>query len=178
MLDLGVKNLKRAGMSSASVLSSPLFRQQAYLNGQWVDAKNGATLPVTNPATGEVIGTVPNMGAEETQEALEAAEAARHAWAARTAKDRAGVLKKWFALMMDNQDALGELLTLEMGKPLAEAKGEVAYGAAFIEWFAEEARRMYGETIPGHTPSTRLIVQRQPIGTVAAIWALASLIAA
>ena len=155
--------------SAMSVLSSPLFRQRAYINGEWVEADSGETLQVTNPATGEVIGTVPKMGARETEAALAAAESARHAWAARTAKDRAAVLKKWFALMMQHQDALGELLTLEMGKPLAEAKGEVAYGASFIEWFAEEAKRLYGETIPGHTPGTRLIVQRQPIGTVAAI---------
>ncbi len=152
-----------------SVLSSPLFRQQAYLNGAWVDADNGETLTVTNPATGDVLGTIPKMGAAETERALEAAEEARHAWAARTAKDRGAVLKKWFSLMMENQQALAELLTLEMGKPLAESKAEIAYGASFIEWFAEEAKRMYGETIPGHTPDVRLIVQRQAIGTVAAI---------
>ncbi len=152
-----------------SVLNSPLFRQRAYIDGEWVEADSGETVRVTNPATGEVMGTVPNMGASETETALAAAESARHAWAARTAKDRAAVLKKWFALIMQHQDALGELLTLEMGKPLAEARGEVAYGASFIEWFAEEAKRLYGETIPGHTPGTRIIVQRQPIGTVAAI---------
>lgn len=152
-----------------SVLSSPLFRQQAYINGAWVDADSGETITVTNPATGEVLGTVPKMGAAETQRALEAAEEARHAWAARTAKDRAEVLKKWFALMMANQEELAQLLTLEMGKPLAESRGEIAYGASFIEWFAEEAKRMYGETIPGHTPTARIIVQRQAIGTVGAI---------
>ena len=152
-----------------SVLNSILFRNQAYLNGQWVDADSGDTITVTNPATGEVLGTVPKMGAAETQRALEAAEAARHAWAARTAKDRSTILKKWFALMMEHQEPLAELLTLEMGKPLAESRGEIAYGASFIEWFAEEAKRLYGETIPGHTPTARIIVQRQPVGTVAAI---------
>ena len=166
VLDLSVKNLKPKDMS---VLSSTLFRQQAYLNGKWVDADSAQTLSVTNPATGDVLGVVPNMGAQETQRALEAAEAARHPWAARTAKDRASILKKWFSLIMANQEPLAELLTLEMGKPLAESRGEIAYGAAFIEWFAEEAKRLYGETIPGHTPQTRLIVQRQPIGTVGAI---------
>ena len=152
-----------------SVFSSPLFRQQAYVNGAWVQADNGETLPVTNPATGDLLGTIPNMGAAETERALKAAEEARPAWAARTAKDRAEVLKGWFSLMMENQEALAELLTLEMGKPLAESRVEVAYGASFIEWFAEEAKRLYGETIPGHRPDTRIIVQRQPIGTVAAI---------
>ena len=152
-----------------SVFSSPLFRQQAYVNGAWVQADNGETLPVTNPATGDLLGTIPNMGAAETERALKAAEEARPAWAARTAKDRAEVLKGWFSLMMENQEILAELLTLEMGKPLAESRGEVAYGASFIEWFAEEAKRLYGETIPGHRPDTRIIVQRQPIGTVAAI---------
>ncbi len=152
-----------------SVLNSKLFRQQAFINGEWVSSAVGATVEVTNPATGKPIGTVPEMGAAEAQRALEAAEISRHAWAARTAKDRASVLRKWYNLIMLNQDFLGELLTLEMGKPLLEAKGEIAYGASFIEWFSEEAKRLYGETIPGHTPGTRIIVQRQPIGTVAAI---------
>ena len=152
-----------------SVLSSPLFKQQCYINGQWMDAQSGETIDVTNPATGERIGTIPKMGAAETAEAIEAARIAQKAWAAMTAKERHGILIKWFNLMMDNQDALGELLTLEQGKPLGEAKGEIAYGASFIEWFAEEGKRTYGEIIPGHQRDKRIQVIRQPIGVTAAI---------
>ncbi|MDA8604127.1 NADP-dependent succinate-semialdehyde dehydrogenase [Alphaproteobacteria bacterium] len=152
-----------------SVLSSPLFKQQCYINGQWMDAQSGETIDVTNPATGERLGTIPKMGAAETAEAIEAARIAQKAWAAMTAKERHGILIKWFNLMMDNQDALGELLTLEQGKPLGEAKGEIAYGASFIEWFAEEGKRTYGEIIPGHQRDKRIQVIRQPIGVTAAI---------
>ena len=152
-----------------SVLSSPLFKQQCYINGQWMDAKSGETIDVTNPATGEVLGTVPKMGAAETAEAIEGARVAQKAWAAMTAKERHAILIKWYNLMMDNQAALGELLTLEQGKPLAEAKGEIAYGASFIEWFAEEGKRTYGEIIPGHQRDKRIQVIRQPIGVTAAI---------
>jgi len=152
-----------------SALSSRLFKQQCYINGQWMDAKSGQTIDVTNPATGEVLGTVPKMGAEETADAIEAARIAQKSWAAKTGKERAGIMRKWFDLMMANQDTLGELLTLEMGKPLAEAKGEIAYGASFIEWFAEEAKRTYGEIVPGHQPDKRIHVLKQPIGVTAAI---------
>ena len=152
-----------------SVLSSPLFKQQCYINGQWMDAQSGETIDVTNPSTGERLGTIPKMGAAETAEAIEAARIAQKAWAAMTAKERHGILIKWFNLMMDNQDALGELLTLEQGKPLGEAKGEIAYGASFIEWFAEEGKRTYGEIIPGHQRDKRIQVIRQPIGVTAAI---------
>ncbi len=152
-----------------SVLSSPLFKQQCYINGQWMDAKSGETIDVTNPATGEVLGTVPKMGAAETAEAIEGARVAQKAWAAMTAKERHAILIKWYNLMMENQDALGELLTLEQGKPLGEAKGEIAYGASFIEWFAEEGKRTYGEIIPGHQRDKRIQVIRQPIGVTAAI---------
>ena len=152
-----------------SALSSRLFKQQCYINGQWMDAKSGETIDVTNPATGEVLGTVPKMGAEETADAIEAARIAQKGWAAKTGKERAGIMRKWFDLMMANQDTLGELLTMEMGKPLAEAKGEIAYGASFIEWFAEEAKRTYGEIVPGHQPDKRIHVLKQPIGVTAAI---------
>ena len=152
-----------------SALSSRLFKQQCYINGQWMDAKSGETIDVTNPATGEVLGTVPKMGAAETAEAIEAARIAQKTWAAKTGKERAGIMRKWFDLMMANQDTLGELLTMEMGKPLAEAKGEIAYGASFIEWFAEEAKRTYGEIVPGHQPDKRIHVLKQPIGVTAAI---------
>ncbi|MFG0412071.1 NADP-dependent succinate-semialdehyde dehydrogenase [Pseudomonas sp. zjy_8] len=146
-----------------------LFRQQAYINGEWLDADNGQTIKVTNPATGEAIGTVPKMGTAETRRAIEAADKALPAWRALTAKERSAKLRRWFELMIENQDDLARLMTTEQGKPLAEAKGEIAYAASFIEWFAEEAKRIYGDTIPGHQPDKRLIVIKQPIGVTAAI---------
>ncbi|WP_449430638.1 NADP-dependent succinate-semialdehyde dehydrogenase [Pseudomonas putida] len=146
-----------------------LFRQQAYINGEWLDADNGQTIKVTNPATGEVIGTVPKMGTAETRRAIEAADKALPAWRALTAKERSIKLRRWFELMIENQDDLARLMTTEQGKPLAEAKGEIVYAASFIEWFAEEAKRIYGDTIPGHQPDKRLIVLKQPIGVTAAI---------
>ena len=146
-----------------------LFRQQAYIDGAWVDADNGQTLKVNNPATNEIIGTVPKMGAAETRRAIEAADRALPAWRALTAKERANKLRRWFELMIENQDDLARLMTLEQGKPLAEAKGEIAYAASFLEWFGEEAKRIYGDTIPGHQPDKRIIVIKQPIGVTAAI---------
>ncbi|WP_370600493.1 NADP-dependent succinate-semialdehyde dehydrogenase [Pseudomonas nitroreducens] len=146
-----------------------LFRQQAYIDGSWVDADNGQTIKVNNPATNEIIGTVPKMGAAETRRAIEAADKALPAWRALTAKERANKLRKWFDLMIENQDDLARLMTIEQGKPLAEAKGEIAYAASFLEWFGEEAKRIYGDTIPGHQPDKRIIVIKQPIGVTAAI---------
>jgi succinate-semialdehyde dehydrogenase/glutarate-semialdehyde dehydrogenase len=146
-----------------------LLRQQCYVDGAWIDADAGGKAEVTNPATGEVIGTVPNLGAAETRRAIEAAAKAFPAWAAKTAKERATVLRRWNDLLLANVDDLAMLMTAEQGKPLAEAKGEVAYAAAFIEWFAEEGKRVYGDVIPGHQPDKRLVVLRQPIGVVAAI---------
>ncbi|HZF14856.1 MAG TPA: NADP-dependent succinate-semialdehyde dehydrogenase [Steroidobacteraceae bacterium] len=148
---------------------SNLLRQQCYIDGAWCNADSGQTLPVTNPATGEKLGTIPNMGAAETKRAIEAAQRAFAPWAARTAKERAVILRKWFELMMANQDDLATLMTAEQGKPLAESKGEIAYAASFIEWFAEEGKRIYGDVIPGHQPDKRIVVLRQPIGVVAAI---------
>ena len=146
-----------------------LFRQQAYIDGSWVDADSGQTIKVNNPATNEIIGSVPKMGAAETRRAIEAAEKALPAWRSVTAKERANKLRRWFELMIENQDDLARLMTIEQGKPLAEAKGEIAYAASFLEWFAEEAKRVYGDTIPGHQPDKRLIVIKQPIGVTAAI---------
>ncbi len=146
-----------------------LLRHAALVGGDWIEADAETGIAVTNPATGEVIGHVPNLGASETRRAIEAAEAARHGWAKRTAKQRSQVLRRWYELMMENQDDLGVILTAEQGKPLAEAKGEIAYGASFIEWFAEEARRTYGDVTPGHAPDKRIITVKQPIGVVAAI---------
>lgn len=146
-----------------------LFRQQAYIDGAWVDADGGQTINVGNPATGETLGTVPKMGRAETKRAIEAAERALPAWRDLTAKERSQKLRRWFELMIENQDDLGRLMTLEQGKPLAEAKGEITYAASFIEWFAEEAKRVYGDTIPGHQADKRIIVIKQPIGVTAAI---------
>ncbi|MGC6229880.1 NADP-dependent succinate-semialdehyde dehydrogenase [Hafnia paralvei] len=146
-----------------------LFRQQAFIQGEWRDANNQQTIDVTNPANGQLLGTVPKMGAGETRAAIEAANQALPAWRALTAKERAVILRRWFDLMMANQDDLAKLMTLEQGKPLAEAKGEIAYAASFIEWFAEEGKRIYGDTIPGHQADKRLIVIKQPIGVTAAI---------
>ena len=148
---------------------SQLFRDRAYIDGGWRDADSRKTFEVTNPATGEVIGTVPDMGGAETRRAIEAAERALKSWAAKTAKERANVVRRWFELMMENQDDLALLLTTEQGKPLAEAKGEVAYAASFLEWFGEEAKRVYGDTIPQHQPDKRIVVIKQPIGVVACI---------
>ncbi|MDY0874028.1 NADP-dependent succinate-semialdehyde dehydrogenase [Dongia rigui] len=146
-----------------------LFRQQCYINGQWVDADSGKTIEVTNPATGEVIGTVPQMGAAETKRAIDAANAAWGAWRKKTAKERANLLRQWFNLMMAAQEDLAIILTAEQGKPLAEAKGEIAYGASYIEWFAEEAKRIYGDIIPPHQGDKRIVVTKEPVGVVAAI---------
>ena len=153
-----------------SLLSDPsLLETRAFLGGEWVDAKDGATFDVTNPARGDVIAKVADLSRDEVAQAIDAAEAAMKSWAARTAKERAQIMRKWYDLMMENQDDLARILTAEMGKPFAEAKGEIAYGASFIEWFGEEAKRVYGETIPGHQPDKRLTVIRQPIGVVGSI---------
>ncbi|HEY5953792.1 MAG TPA: NADP-dependent succinate-semialdehyde dehydrogenase [Terrimicrobiaceae bacterium] len=148
---------------------SDLFRQQAYLGGRWCDADSGATLEVNNPATGEILGTVPLMGANETWRAIEAAKDAFGEWSRRPAKERSILMRRWYDLIMANVDDLGALMTAEQGKPLAEAKGEVAYAASFIEWFAEEAKRVYGDTIPSPWNDRRLVVIKQPIGVCAAI---------
>lgn len=152
-----------------SLKDSGLFRQAALVGDRWIEADSDTGLAVKNPATGELLGYVPNLGEAETEEAIATAEKARHEWAARTAKERAGILRKWYTLMMDHQQDLGAILTAEQGKPLAEASGEIAYGASFIEWFAEEARRAYGDIVPGHAPDKRIVVVKQPVGVVAAI---------
>jgi len=146
-----------------------LLKQSCYLSGVWSDADRSETMAVTNPATGETLGTVPKMGTVETRRAIEAASAALPAWRSRTAKDRSGILRRWFELIMANQDDLAVIMTAEQGKPLAEAKGEITYAASFIEWFAEEGKRVYGDTIPGHTADKRIVVIKEPIGVCAAI---------
>lgn len=154
----------------SSLLSNPgLLRTQAYVAGKWIDAASGKTFAVTNPARGDVIAQVADLSRAEIATAIDAADQARVAWAKRTGKDRANVLRKWFDLLMANQEDLAIILTAEQGKPLVESRGEIAYGASFIEWFAEEAKRIYGETIPGHMPDKRITVIKQPIGVAAGI---------
>jgi succinate-semialdehyde dehydrogenase/glutarate-semialdehyde dehydrogenase len=146
-----------------------LFRQQCYIDGAWVGATGGGVLSVRNPATGEKLGTVPSLAEAEATIAVAAAHAAFAAWAAKTAKERGAILRRWCDLIVANADDIGTLMTAEQGKPLAEARGEVSYAASFVEWFAEEAKRMYGDVIPGHQADKRILVLRQPVGVVAAI---------
>jgi succinate-semialdehyde dehydrogenase / glutarate-semialdehyde dehydrogenase len=146
-----------------------LFRQQAYLSGHWCDADSGATTAVNNPATGDVLGTVPTMGADETRRAIADAKKAWTDWRRRTAKERSIILRKWHDLMLANVDDLGALMTAEQGKPLAESKGEIVYAAGFIEWFAEEGKRVYGDTVPSPWADRRVVVVKEPIGVCAAV---------
>ena len=148
---------------------SGLLKSQCYIDGQWVGADSGATRKVHNPATGEVVSAVPDAGAVETRRAIEAAHRAFAGWRAKSADERARVLRRWYELMLTHQDDLAQLMTAEQGKPLAESRGEIGYAASFIEWFAEEARRVYGETIPSPWPDARIIVTREPVGVCAAI---------
>jgi len=157
----------QAGLQALSLKDAKLFREQCYIDGEWVGAKK--TFPVNNPATGAILGSVPDLGAAETRRAIEAADRAWPAWRAKTAKERSGILRRWFDLMMASQEDLAQILTAEQGKPLAEARGEIAYGASFIEWFAEEAKRAYGDVIPPHQPDKRILVIKQPIGVAAMI---------
>lgn len=152
-----------------SLKNKTLFRQLCYVNGQWIDALHQQKIKVTNPATDEIIGHVPNMGILETRQAIEAAKQAQPDWSRKTAKERSEILRRWYGLVLENQDDLALLLTLEQGKPLAEAKGEILYGASYLEWFAEEAKRIYGDVIPGHMADQRITVIKQPIGVTAAI---------
>ena len=146
-----------------------LLRNACYIGGAWKAAKSGKTIDVTNPATGEVIETVPRMGADEAREAIEAANKALPAWRAKTGKERAAIMRRWYDLMIANQEDLATIMTAEQGKPFAEAKGEIVYAGSFIEWFSEEAKRVYGDTIPGHQADKRIIALKQPVGVTAAI---------
>ena len=148
---------------------SGLLREQCFIDGRWTLADSGGTLAVHNPATGKTLGVIPNMGAAEARRAIAAAAQALPSWAARTAKERSIVLRRWFDLILQHQEDLATLMTAEQGKPLAESKGEIAYAASFIEWFAEEGKRLYGDIIPGHQADKRILVLRQPVGVVAAI---------
>lgn len=144
-----------------------LLETRAYVNGQWVETGN--TFPVYNPSTGDLIADVADLGVEDTKAAIDAAYLAKADWAAHTGKERSAILKRWFDLMIENADDLASILTAEMGKPIAEARGEILYGASFIEWFAEEAKRIYGDVIPGHQRDKRIVVLKQPIGVVGSI---------
>ena len=146
-----------------------LLKTQSYINGQWVDADSGETLAVTNPATGETVAAVAKCGTAETRRMIEAAEVAQKAWAKTTVKERAAMLRNWFNLMMANQEDLAQILTAEQGKPLAEARGEIAYGASYVEWFSEESKRVYGDIIPAPSNDKRVMVIKQPVGVVACI---------
>lgn len=157
-------------MPSLSLKDPSLLVEAALVGNEWVKASSASEMQtILNPATGEVVGNVPILGATETQKAIADAETAQKEWAAKTAKERSIIVRRWFELLMENQDDLAIILTAEQGKPLAEAKGEIAYGASFLEWFAEEARRAYGQIIPGHQHDKRIMVLKQPIGVVAAI---------
>lgn len=156
-------------MTTFSLQDQDLFRRQAYIGGKWCDADSAATLEVNNPATGEILGTVPKMGANETRRAIQAAKDAFVDWSRKPAKERSILLRRWHDLIMTNVEDLGKLMTAEQGKPVTEAKGEVAYAASFIEWFAEEAKRVYGDTIPSPWNDRRLVVIKQPIGVCAAM---------
>ena len=152
-----------------TLADSTLWKSQGFIAGEWRAADSGQTAEIRNPANSAVLGSVPHMGAAETRRAIEAASAALPAWSRKTAGERAKILRKWFELMLANQDDLAVIMTAEQGKPLAESKGEIAYAASFIEWFAEEGKRIYGDIIPGHQPDKRILVLRQPIGVVTAI---------
>ena len=146
-----------------------LLRTQAYVGGEWIDADSGATFDVTDPATGDVVASVADLGVDETRRAVDLAEVAQKAWAARTAKDRGTVLRRWYELFLEHKEDLALIMTSEMGKPIGESRGEVVYAANFIDWFAEEGKRAYGEVIPTHDPTKRLLVLKQPVGVVSAI---------
>jgi len=162
-------NLSDAKGTPMKISDATLLRTQAHIDGAWVDADSGETLAVTNPANGTVVAEVAKCGTAETRRAIEAAEAALPAWRALPAKQRSGLLRRWFELIMEAQEDLAQILTAEQGKPLAEARGEIAYGAAFIEWFAEEAKRVYGDTIPAPGLDKRIVCIKQPVGVVACI---------
>ena len=146
-----------------------LLRTQAYIGGEWIDADSGATFDVTDPATGDVVASVADLGVDETRRAVDLAEVAQKGWAARTAKDRGTVLRRWYELFLEHKEDLALIMTSEMGKPIGESRGEVVYAANFIDWFAEEGKRAYGEVIPTHDPTKRLLVLKQPVGVVSAI---------
>ena len=163
-----MQNVTTNSAAGVELQDRRLFRQACYLDGQWIETAQ-ATIAVDNPATGEIIGTVPRLGIAETRQAIDAANRALPLWRRKTAKERAIVMRRWFDLMMANQEDLARLMTIEQGKPLVESRGEVAYAASFLEWFGEEAKRVYGDTVPQHQPDKRIVVLKEPIGVVGCI---------
>jgi succinate-semialdehyde dehydrogenase/glutarate-semialdehyde dehydrogenase len=161
--------LRRPVLTQPALQEADLLRDRAYVDGTWIEADSGETFPVVDPATGEELALVPRMGAAETRRALEAARDAYPSWRARTAKERAAILRRWADLMLAHQEDLALLLTLEQGKPLAESRIEIVYAASFLEWFGEEARRVYGDTIPTYAPDRRIVVLKEPVGVAAGI---------
>ena len=159
----------QATASSLKLSDPSLLRQANYVDGQWIQADNGKTIAVKNPANGEVVGEVPALGVAETKRAIEAANRAMPAWRAMLAHERSAILRKLYQLMLDNTEDLARIMTAEQGKPLSESRGEIAYAASFIEWFAEEGKRVYGDTIPQNAKGRRIIVMKEPIGVFAAI---------
>ena len=153
----------------SSIHDSRLLRSEAYIGGSWVPSSSGKTFEVTNPADGTVVGSVADLEVAQVRDAIEAAESAWPAWRAKTAKERAVLLMRWYDLMLENQDDLAMVMTLEQGKPLTESRGEILYAASFIQWFAEEGKRIYGDVIPSHGPDKRIVTLKQPIGVVATI---------
>ena len=151
------------------ISNKKLFKQQCFINGEWVDSQDNKSIDVNNPATQEIIGKVPNCGKKETSIAIKAAENSWKEWRSKTAKERSNILKKWFRLIEENHEDLARIMTVEQGKPIAEARGEITYGASFVEWFAEEGKRVYGDTIPDVLPDRRIVIIKQPVGVVAAI---------
>lgn len=162
------KSARHSSPSLKSMLTKPhLLREEAYINGQWISADR--TIDVTNPSDGSVLGAIPNLGAKETEDAIDAAKVAFTRWSAMLAQDRARILRRWGDLMLENKEDLAVIMTLEQGKPINESRGEIDYAASFLEWFGEEAKRAYGETIPPHKPGSKMLVSRQPVGVTAAI---------
>ena len=151
------------------ISNKKLFKQQCFINGEWIDSQDNKSIEVNNPATQEIIGKVPNCGKKETSIAIKAAENSWKEWRSKTAKERSNILKKWFRLIEENHEDLARIMTVEQGKPIAEARGEITYGASFVEWFAEEGKRVYGDTIPDVLPDRRIVIIKQPVGVVAAI---------
>ncbi len=151
------------------ITNKKLFKQQCFIDGEWINSQNKQIIKVNNPANQEIIGTIPNCGKEETIIAIKAAENSWPSWKSKTAKERSAILKKWFHLIEENKEDLARIMTLEQGKPIVESRGEISYGASFVEWFAEECRRVYGDTIPDILPDRRAFVIKQPVGVVGAI---------
>src|SRR5690606_8334398 len=158
---LGIILFQTSEVEVQELKNPSLFRQQCFIDGVWCDADQGATIPVTNPATGAQLGTIPRMGAAETRRAIEAANRAWPAWRAKTAKERADILRRWFNLMHEHADDLARMMTLEQGKPVSESRGEISYAASYLEWYAEEGKRAYGDTIPTNAPDRRIVVLKE-----------------